>query len=177
MDALTASPSSPTDDLFARLYAELRGIAARQLGRLPPGQSLQPTEVVHEAFARLAGRDRWASDGHFLNAAAQAMRQLLVDRARRRLAARRGGGRSPVELDERMVVEQPDEHVLAVHEALGRLAELDPRAAQLVELVFFLGLPHAEAAAAAGVSERTGRRDLIFARAWLARELRPEGGP
>lgn len=159
------------DDLFNRLYAELRAIAARQLGRLPPGQSLQPTEVVHEAYARLAGRAGWASDKHFLNAAAQAMRQLLVDRARRRLAARRGGGQLPVELDERLVVDQPDEHILAVHEALTRLTDVDPRAAKLVELVFFLGLSQDEAADAAGVSERTGRRDLLFAKAWLAREL------
>ena len=161
--------------LFEHLYAELRNIAARQLRKLPPGQTLHPTEVVHEAFGKMHGKHGWESECHFLNTAAKAMRQLLVDRARRRLAAKRRGDQSPNALDElegRIVVNETDERLLNVHEALDGLAETDGRAAKLVELTFFLGMGQQEAATRIGISERTARRDLVFAHAWLANALK-----
>lgn len=166
-----------TEMLFEQLYAELRRIAASQLQKLPSGQTLYPTEVVHEAFGRLQGRHGWESKAHFLNTAAQAMRQLLVDRARRRMSLKRGGDLKSQQLDaldERIVVNEPDEKLLTVHEALDELANTDARAAKLVELTFFLGMGQLEAASTIGVSERTARRDLVFAHAWLANALKTE---
>ncbi|MEL6110807.1 MAG: ECF-type sigma factor [Planctomycetota bacterium] len=164
-----------TEILFEQLYVELRNIAARQLRQLPAGQTLFPTEVVHEAYGKLRGKNQWRSEAHFLSTAAKAMRQLLVDRARRRLSLKRGGGlaRQPMDhLDERIVVNQPDEQLLGVHAALDMLAETDARAAKLIELTFFLGMGQLEAASTIGVSERTARRDLVFAHAWLADALK-----
>lgn len=164
-----------TEFLFEHLYAELRNIAARQLRKLPPGQTLHPTEVVHEAFGKMQGKDGWESECHFLNTAAKAMRQLLVDRARRRLATKRGGDLAKntlEEFDDRIVVNETDERLLNVHEALDGLAEEDSRAAKLVELTFFLGMGQQEAATKMGISERTARRDLVFAHAWLANALK-----
>ena len=166
-----------TQELFELLYSELRGIAARQLGRLPSGQTLQPTEIVHEAFEKLREKQDWQSRAHFLNTAAKAMRQLLVDRAKRRLSQKRGGNLSKTSyaaLDDRIVSNQPDEELLSVHEALGQLAKKDARAAKLVELTFFLGMGQLEAATTIGISERTARRDLIFAHSWLASNLKQE---
>ena len=171
------SENTDTEALFEQLYTELRAIAARQLHRLPRGQTLRPTEVVHEAYGKLREKKGWASDSHFLNTAAKAMRQLLVDRARKRIAQKRGGDAQTQkfdDLDERIVVHQSDERLLGVHEALGNLAETDERAAKLVELVFFLGMNQNEAAEAVGVSDRTARRDLVFAHAWLAKQLNEE---
>ncbi|MEM0926630.1 MAG: ECF-type sigma factor [Planctomycetota bacterium] len=166
-----------TQELFEMLYTELRGIAARQLGRLPSGQTLQPTEIVHEAFGKLRDKKNWKSRAHFLNTAAKAMRQLLVDRANRRLTQKRGGNLSRTSsavLDDRIVSNQPDEDLLNVHEALDQLAKQDARAAKLVELTFFLGMGQLEAATTIGISERTARRDLVFAHSWLASQLKQE---
>lgn len=168
---------SETELLFEQLYSELRHIAARQLRQLPAGQTLFPTEVVHEAYGKLRGKGEWQSEAHFLGTAAKAMRQLLVDRARRRLSQKRGGdfARQPLDqLDDRIVVNRPDEQLLGVHAALETLAETDARAAKLIELTFFLGMGQLEAASTIGVSERTARRDLVFAHAWLAKALETE---
>lgn len=173
-----SSEDSPTSEqLFERLYCELHAIAARQLQRLPPGQTLYPTEVIHEAFAKMSGKSEWESDSHFLNTAARAMRQLLVDRARIRKAKKRGGGAAKLdfnELDERIVVNKTDDQLLALHDALDGLAAIDERASKLVELTYFLGMQQVEAAEIVGINERTARRDLVFAQAWLAKQLTEE---
>ena len=174
---LNANPQNErdTEEFFEDLYSQLRSIACRQLQKLPNGQTLRPTEIVHEAFQKLHGNEGWQSEGHFLNTAAKAMRQLLVDRARKRLSQKRGGEVAKLEfLDDRIVVNENDERLLEIHEALDALAEKDERAAKLVELTFFLGMNQIEAAEAVGISERTARRDLVFAQAWLARKLEGE---
>lgn len=171
------SNSDNAEALFTRLYTELRAIAANQLDTLPKGQTLRPTEVVHEAFSRMKRSGGWESEKHFLNSAGVAMRQLLVDRARRRTAIKRGGDMAKLPIDtieENVVFQQSDERLLAVNEALEGLAEVDSRAAKLVELTFFLGLSREKAADTLGVSERTARRDLVYAKAWLAEALKDE---
>ena len=165
---------SETEMLFEELYNELRSIAARQLRKLPPGQTLHPTEIVHEAFGKMRGKRGWDSESHFLNTAAKAMRQLLVDRARQRLSKKRGGDVNKKSFDEvfdNINVNQTDQELLNVHEALDSLAETDARSAKLVELTFFLGMKQNEAAEAIGISDRTARRDLVFAHAWLAKRV------
>ncbi|VTS04490.1 ECF-type sigma factor [Tuwongella immobilis] len=169
----TGPLDSGADTLFAALYADLHRVAVVVLDRVPKGQSVYPTDLIHEAYVRLSRQPdhQWESRAHFLNAAAQAMRCFLTDRARRRLAAKRGEGKTTLPLDDRLIVQAPDEQLLEVHEALARLEQIDPRAAKLVELTYFLGLTQLEAAEVLQISDRTARRDLIFARAWLAQEI------
>ena len=156
-----------------QLYDELRQIAANQLARQPPGQTLQATALVHEAWLRLGGSDqRWQNRAHFFGAAAQAMRQILIDQARRKAAVRHGGGQERVELNEsKLIGGAPDEQLLEINEALDRLAAHDAVKAELVKLRFFVGLPLAEAAEVLGVSEPTAKRYWTYARAWLFREI------
>src|SRR5947209_8403064 len=165
------------DDLLPLVYDELRRLAAGQLAREAPGQTLQPTALVHEAYLRLASgvalapRDR----GAFLAAAATAMRRILIDRARARRAEKRGGGRRRAEVDPAEVAApERSAELLALDEALTRLTEKDPRKAKLVELRYFAGLTLAEAAAALEISPATADRDWAFARAWLHREIADE---
>jgi RNA polymerase sigma factor (TIGR02999 family) len=167
------------DDLLAEVYAELRRLAAAQLAREAPGQTLQPTALVHEAYLRLVPLAPAESPGtqsvernRFLAAAATAMRRILIDRARARKAQKRGGGRGRADVDPDQVAapERPDD-LLALDEALTRLAEKDPRKVRLVELRYFAGLTLDEAAAALDISPATADRDWAFARAWLHREL------
>src|SRR2546425_9541609 len=160
------------------LHCELRQMAARHLARLPPGQTLQATALVHEAWLRLGKSDQhWQNRAHFFGAAAQAMRQILIDQARRKAAARHGGGQERVELNEsKLIGGAPDEQLLEVNEALGRLATHDAVKAELVTLRFFVGLSLAEAAEVLGISEPTAKRYWTYARAWLFRELRRERG-
>jgi RNA polymerase sigma factor (TIGR02999 family) len=164
--------------LLPLVYDELRKLAAQQLAREKPGQTLEATALVHEAYLRLAGArgDRWASRGHFFAAAAQAMRHLLVDNARRKRRDKRGGRRRRVELGE--AVPAPPaaaEDLLALDEALTRLAGQDPEAAAVVQLRYFAGLSVEEAALSLGVSRATAYRHWTFARAWLLNELAGEG--
>jgi RNA polymerase sigma factor (TIGR02999 family) len=168
--------------LLPLVYDELRKLAAQKLARERPGQTLQATALVHEAWLRLAGPDQhtWNGRAHFFGAAAEAMRRILIDRAHRKRAVRHGGGQERVEAD---VADIPiaapdgnDDEILAVHEALDRLAAHDPRAAQLVKLRYFVGLTIEEAAEVLGVSEPTAKRDWTYARAWLFRAIRPAGG-
>ncbi len=158
------------------LYATLRGLAAVILRSERANHSLQPTELVHEAYLKLARRDtagRWKSQTHFQTVAAKVMRQILVDHARKRATQKRGGGRLRVTLAPHLAA-TPDRDIelIALDEALTKLAELDQRKAELVELRFFGGLTCAEAAAKFGVSPKTAEADWYFARAWLRDRLR-----
>lgn len=166
--------------LFRAVYAELHGQAARAMRRLPAGRTLQTTALVHEAYLRLAdGRDLvWQGRGHFFGVAARAMRHVLVDHARARRAAKRGGGARPVTLGALDVPDAASDgraigaiDLLALHEALDRLAALDAEQARLVELRYFGGLSIEETAEALGVSPATVKREWAIARAWLRREL------
>lgn len=161
------------DALFARLYEPLRGLAR---GQLAPSstRTLDTTELVHEVYLRLVEADRLSvtDRAHFFAVSARVMRQVLVDRFRRRDSAKRGGGLPKVSLDEgRLPVGGRGEVLLALDEALGRLSELDQRAGRIVELKFFGGMTEAEIAAVLGVSVRTVSGDWRKAKAWLAREL------
>jgi RNA polymerase sigma factor (TIGR02999 family) len=171
---LDLSDAAQADELLRLVYAELRSLAARQLRSERAGHTLQPTALVHEAYVRLARGPalEWQSRAHFFRIAARAMRQVLVDAARRRSAARRGGGWRRVTLSAEMVSEEPAEHdVLDLHEALERLGRLDSSLEQLIELRFFSGLTLDETADTLGVSRRKAAKDWAAARLWLRREL------
>ena len=161
--------------LLPLVYGELRNLAARQLAAEQPGQTVQPTALVHEAYIRLVGSDQprdWDGRGHFFAAAAEAMRRILVDAARRKRREKHGGGRNRRDLDAaRSVAPGPRDDLVALDEALTRLASEYPEAAKLVELRHFSGLTVAEAARALGMAPRTADRVWAFARAWLHREL------
>jgi RNA polymerase sigma-70 factor, ECF subfamily len=165
---------SVMDRLFAVVYQELRNLAGRFFRREAAGNTLQPTALVHEAYVKLVGQSDvdWHGRTHFFAVAAQAMRRILVDHARRRGAAKRGGRGKRVSLDEELLPGVlPNEDLVAVDEALSKLAQLDPHQAQLVELRFFGGLNLAHAAAVLGMSKRTAEREWTMVRAWLRREL------
>ena len=165
-------------ELLPLVYDELRKLAAQRLASEVPGQTLQPTALVHEAYLRLVGGQRFESREHFFAAAAEAMRRILVDNARRRKAAKHGGDRRRVDLDGRDVpARPPPEEVLALDEALARLAAEDPEAAEVVRLHFFAGLSVEQAADALGVSRATAYRQWSFARAWLRCAIGGGGGP
>ncbi len=156
------------------VYQELRGIARRERARLSGGHTLATTALVHEAYLRLSPSVGFPTHGDFLRVAAVTMRCILVDRVRAQMAAKRGGGQAKLELDEAVdFVVEDEKIVLAVHEALDRLAELNPRLAQVVECRFFAGYNETETAEALNSSERTVQRDWATARAWLKRELTP----
>lgn len=162
------------DDLLPMVYAELRRVAARQLRQERDGHSLQPTALVHEAYLRLVDQRKadWRSRAHFFGVAAQVMRRILVDHARRRLAGKRGDGIRPVSIEE--VMETPGVNqipILGLNDALVRLASLDASLAQIVELRAFGGLTIEEAAHVLNVSPSTVKRDWRTAKAWLTREL------
>jgi RNA polymerase sigma factor (TIGR02999 family) len=155
-------------DLLPLVYAELRQLAAARLTGEKPGQTLQPTALVHEAYLRLVGDQQFDGRGHFFAAAAEAMRRILVDAARRKGRAKRGGGQKRVDLDEQDAATDPKaDELLDLDEALTALAAEDPEAARVVELHFFAGLPIEEVAGVLGVSRATAYRQWTFARAWL----------
>ena len=159
------------------IYDELRKLAAHKLAAETPGQTLQATALVHEAYLRLVGQDpgqKWDGRGHFFAAAAEAMRRILVDHARARHADKRGGRWTRVELADWHNVAQPPEQVLALNEALDRLAAAEPEKARLVTMRFFGGMTLDEAADALGISLRTADRWWLFARSWLYTELLDE---
>jgi RNA polymerase sigma factor (TIGR02999 family) len=160
-------------ELFPLVYAELRRLAEQHMRGERPGHTLQATALVHEAYLRLVDADvAGESRGQFFALAARAMRNLLVDHARGRQAEKRGGGQKRLTLDEGLVVSpEPSAELLDLDRALARLEELDPRKCRAIELHFFGGLRHEEAAQALGVSVSTVRADLRLAKAWLAREL------
>ncbi|HSL21938.1 MAG TPA: sigma-70 family RNA polymerase sigma factor [Vicinamibacterales bacterium] len=164
---------SEIDDVMPEVYAELRRVAAAYLRRERPGQTLQPTALVNEAYVRLAGQHpRFQNRAHFCAIAANAMRQILVERARARGAQKRGGGAPRITLNEQLAASpEPPVDLQALDEALTRLAALDAQQARIVELRFFGGLSVEETAEALGVSPATVKRHWAVARAWLAREL------
>lgn len=167
------------DRLYHLVYDELRGVAARRMALERDDHTLTPTALVHEAYVRLVDQDgvEWQGRAHFFAIAARMMRRILVDHARRHQAERRGGGSVHVTLSEASGVEEERIHdLLALHEALERLASLDERQASVVELRFFGGLDVEETAAALDVSPSTVKRDWAFAQAWLQAELADESG-
>jgi RNA polymerase sigma factor (TIGR02999 family) len=158
------------DRLVELVYPELRSVARRQLRRRRPDEQLQTTALVHEAYLKLVDQARMGAQdrNHFLAIAARAMRQIIVDHARGRLAAKRGGGAQHVALDDRdLAIQNQADHILAVNEALKRLADEDPRLLQVVECRFFAGYSETETANALDVSARTVERDWLRAKAWL----------
>jgi RNA polymerase sigma factor (TIGR02999 family) len=165
-------------DLLPLVYAELRRLASHKMNKEKPGQTLQPTALVHEAYMRLVGDDavKWDSRAHFFAAAAEAMRRILIENARRRKSLKRGGDMREQELaDVDAIVDFDDvDELLDLDAALTKLAVDEPGLARLVELRYFAGLTVEEAAQALGVSTRTVKRNWAFARAWLGRELNHE---
>jgi RNA polymerase sigma factor (TIGR02999 family) len=175
LDAITQGDQKAAAQLLPLVYDELRRLAAARLAREAPGHTLQPTALVHEAFLRLVGTGderRWNSRGHFFGAAAEAMRRILVESARRKLGGKHGGGLQRQDLEEHDVpVAVPPKELLALDEALARLAADDPDVARVVDLHFFAGLSIDESAEALGVSRATAYRQWSYARAWLRCEL------
>jgi RNA polymerase sigma factor (TIGR02999 family) len=179
LHAIANGDPSAASQLLPPVYDELRTLAALRLAHQTPGQTLQPTALVHEAYLRLVGDPAggdWDSRGHFFAAAAEAMRRILVENARRKGRRKHGGGLTRHDLDDAAQVGVPEtrEDLLALDEALTRLASTDTQAARLVELRYFAGLSIPEAASALGVSPRTADRLWAFARAWLLREIAGE---
>jgi RNA polymerase sigma factor (TIGR02999 family) len=170
LSAIEQGDPSAADQLLPLVYDELRKLAAQRLAQEKPGQTLQPTALVHEAYLRLVEVERaqrWNSRGHFFAAAAEAMRRILVERARRKHRQRHGGGRRRVRLGDLPAVERSPEDLLALDDALTKLAAEDPAAADLVKLRFYAGFSVEEAADALAVSRAQGYRLWDYARAWL----------
>jgi len=175
LSQIEAGDTHAAEKLLPLVYDELRKLASQRLGKEEPGQTLQATALVHEAYVRLVNVDKaqnWNSRGHFFAAAAEAMRRIMVERARRNGRARHGGElhrKDPAESES--VADERLAEVLKVDAALDELAEQDPRAAELVKLRFFVGMTNAEAATALGVSTRTLERTWVYAKAWLREAL------
>lgn len=168
---------SAAAELLPLVYGELRRLAAHKMAQEAPGHTLQATALVHEAWLQLGGdkQTSWQNRAHFFGAAAEAMRRILVDRAREKKALKRGGNLERVDVDAlELPLAMPDDELLALDEALDRLATVDTRAAQMVKLCFFVGLTQEEAAHELGVSLATAERVWGFARAWLLREVRKQ---
>jgi RNA polymerase sigma factor (TIGR02999 family) len=170
----SAPEMQPAAELLPVVYAELRRLAAALAGRLPPGQTLTPTALVHEAYLRLVGTDDpgWEGRRHFFGAAARAMRDILVEQARRKAALKHGGSAQRVELTEGLaVIEPPAADLLAVDEAIQQLQQEKPHLAEIAMLRYFAGLSVEETAAVLDISSSTLAREWRFARAWLIRRL------
>jgi RNA polymerase sigma factor (TIGR02999 family) len=178
LSAIEAGDPSAAEQLLPLVYDELRQLAAHKLAQEKAGQTLEATALVHEAYVRLVDTEKaqpWNSRGHFFAAAAEAMRRILINRARDKHRQKRCGSRERVDLDQVVVADRAsDEQVLAIDEALQALAQKNAPCAELVKLRFFTGLTLDEAAAALGIARRTAHRYWAFARAWLFDALRPE---
>jgi RNA polymerase sigma factor (TIGR02999 family) len=173
--AIEQGDPQSAEQLLPLVYTELRKLAAQRLAHEAPGQSLQATALVHEAYLRLVDVEtvqHWDSRGHFFAAAAEAMRRILIEKARRRKRLKRGGDRRRVELVDRgLSYAEPVEEVIAIDEVLGQLAREDPQAAELIKLHFFAGLAIEDAAEIVGFSRSTAYEHWAYARAWLHRRL------
>ena len=179
LNAIGGGDSKAAQDLLPLVYEELRMLAAHKMANEAPGQTLQPTALVHEAWLRLVGTEnpQFEGRGHFFAAAAEAMRRILIDRARQKLSLKRGAGAARVNLEVIDVASAADDDtLLAVDEALTKLAREDPDSAEFIKLRFFAGMTNDEAAQALGIPERTARRHWSFARAWLFREIQRQAG-
>ena len=175
LNAVERGEAQAANELLALVYDELRRVAAHKMAHEAPGHTLQPTALVHEAWLHLGGDQQptWQNRAHFFGAAAEAMRRILVDQARKKQALKRGGDLERVDLDAvELVSPMPDDELLALDEALNRLATVDTRAAEMVKLCFFVGLTQEEAAHELGISLSTAERVWGFARSWLLREVR-----
>jgi len=185
LNAIERGDPKATDELLPLVYEELRLLAAKRLRREPPGQTLQATALVHEAYLRLVEGpgQTWNSRGHFFKAAAEAMRRILVDNARRKQSLKGSGGRQRVDIDEvslpaqALFDESSSEDLLALDEALEKLNKADPHSAELVKLRYFAGLSLDQIARMEGVSRRTAVRWWTYARAWLHREITRKDSP
>ena len=175
LDSIAQGDPRAAEELLPLVYEELRHLAAAKMAAEPPGQTLQPTALVHEAWLRLGEKTgaKFANQAHFFAAAAEAMRRILVENARRKRRLKHGGGQRRVDLDMLDVaITSDDDHLLAVDEALDKLAAQDAAAADLIKLRFFAGLSNVEAARLLGVPERSAKRTWAYARAWLYEELK-----
>jgi RNA polymerase sigma factor (TIGR02999 family) len=179
LSAIEQGEPQAAEQLLPLIYDELRRLAAQRLAQEKPGQTLQATSLVHEAYLRLVGVEKaqhWNSRGHFFAAAAEAMRRILVEQARRKGRIKHGGGRQRVALDRALDIKESHAgDLLALNEALKRFETVDPAAAGLVKLRYFAGLTMREAAAALGMTLRSAERNWTYARTWLRRTL--AGGP
>jgi RNA polymerase sigma factor (TIGR02999 family) len=174
LTAIEQGDPHAAEQLWPLVYDELRRLAAQKLAQEKPGQTLQATALVHEAYLRLVDRDHpplYRDRGHFFAAAASAMRRILIDNARRKLAQKRGGGAQRQPLEE-VAAPESDDELLALDEALAKLAATDPLKARLVELRYFAGMTGEQAAAVLGISPTTADRHWRFARSWLQTEVR-----
>lgn len=182
LEAMKAGQASTAHDLLPLVYDELRRIAAQKMVQEPPGQTLQPTALVHEAWLRLGGDQQpaWENRAHFFAAAAEAMRRILIENARRKARLRHGGGQARVTIETldqlELAFTAPDDALLALDDALGDLQAEEPDVAKVVRLRFFAGLEIVEIAEVLGVSDRTVKRTWAFGRAWLYDRLSAERG-
>jgi RNA polymerase sigma factor (TIGR02999 family) len=181
LSAIEQGDPQAAAQLLPLVYAELRQLAAQRMAQENPGQTLQATALVHEAYVRLAGAEpgrQWRSRGHFFAAAAEAMRRILIDNARRKQRQKRGGDRVRQDLDVvDLAAPESPEDLVALDEALTKLAAADRAAADVVRLRFFAGLPIPEVAEVLGISPRTADRLWAYARAWLHQEIQGPGSP
>ncbi len=175
LNSIEEGDASGSEDLIPHVYQELRVLAASRMAQERAGQTLQATALVHEAYLRLTGGDdvkRWNSRGHFFAAAAEAMRRILIDRARQKKAAKHGGDLVRVDLEDiDQAIHADDDRLLQIDEAIQRLAVKDKQAADLIKLRFFAGMTNAEAAQSLGLAERTANRIWAYSRAWLLAEI------
>ena len=174
LNAIEQGDAKAADELLPLVYEELRHLAGLKMSQEPPGQTLQATALVHEAYIRLVGAENqnWSSRGHFFAAAAEAMRRILIENARRKQRRKHGGGRQKVELDDADVaIEGPETDIIALDEALAKLAEEDAIKADLVKLRYFAGLTIEQAAKILEISRATAERYWSYARAWLFHEI------
>jgi RNA polymerase sigma factor (TIGR02999 family) len=179
LSAIEQGDPHAAEQLLPLVYDELHKLAARRMAQEKPGQTLQATALVHEAYLRLVDVNKaqhWNSRGHFFAAAAEAMRRILVERARRKKSVKAGGGHQRVELADVATGDGPGDDLLLLHEALDKLEKKDKRKADLVKLRFFAGLTNEQAARVLGVSTSTADNDWAYARAWLRLEIGGESG-
>jgi RNA polymerase sigma factor (TIGR02999 family) len=175
LDSLQRGDAKASEELLPLVYNELRRLAAHKMAQIPPGQTLQPTALVHEAYLRLVGNEnpKWDGRGHFFAAAAEAMRRILIEDARRKSALRHGGGQRRLEISElEIAAETKDDEMLAINEVLEELAKRDKEKAELVKLRYFVGLTLEEAAEVLCISVTMAKRHWAYSRAWLLREIR-----
>jgi RNA polymerase sigma factor (TIGR02999 family) len=174
LNAIDHGDRHASEELLPLVYEQLRELAARKMAQETPGQTLQPTALVHEAWLRLVGGQniQWEGRAHFFGAAAEAMRRILINNARRKRAVRHGGGQQRVDIEAiEIATAVKDDEMLAVDEALERLSQQDRPKAELVKLIYFVGLTIPEAASILGISEPTAKRHWAYARAWLLESI------